>query len=124
MKGLIFASAVKVNLFILTLIFLQAFDEEVFFSLEPGTDTLSVQAMPYKRQRRLQDMFAAPARPKEAPDAASMGPGAAGATAAEPVAARAVANAATVAPSATMDPPAKRRKPGQQGITAFFNPKQ
>lgn len=103
-----------------------------------GTDSLSLQAMPYKRQRRLQDMFAAPARPKAAAAPASVGAGAVAAgTAPEPLAAavagkrlggasdaRPVAKAATVAAVATVDPPAKRRKPGQQGIAAFFNPKQ
>ena len=103
-----------------------------------GSDSLSLQAMPYKRQRRLQDMFAAPARPKAAAAPAPILAGAVAAgTAPEPLAAavagkrlggasdaRPVAKAATVAAVATVDPPAKRRKPGQQGIAAFFNPKQ
>lgn len=104
--------------------------------------------MPYKRQKRIQDMFAAPARPKIRAVAATpaggganaMGPGEAMATTAEPKSVamsavtgkrqsgtksdRRIVDAAVSVARATDPPPTKRRKPGQQGIASFFGPKQ
>ena len=113
------------------------------------TDSLSLQAMPYKRQKRIQDMFAAPAQPKSR--AVTVAPADDGANLVEPGGAVAAAVvvplsvASAVAPkrqASTNDdsdrqvlhtaagaarvidhPPTKRRKPGQQGIASFFGPK-
>ena len=106
-------------------------------------DSLSLQAMPYKRQRRLQDMFAA--RPKSRvadsrPAGARVGAGvsqslataavlnpAAGAVPTKRLGSTSEKRLALGTAAATVGAtkqPTKKRKPGQQGIASFFSSKQ